>query len=78
MLFRGMKMIGDYGEFEGENLRGFTFPLGGIGTGHFCIGGDGGFRQWQIFNQVNHIADLPGTFLAIRTRSGREEPKKPG
>ncbi|MBU7004371.1 MAG: hypothetical protein HXS50_02305 [Theionarchaea archaeon] len=68
-------MIDDYGIYEGDYLCGVTFPLGGIGTGHFCIGGDGGFRQWQIFNQVNHIADLPGTFLAVRTRRGREEPR---
>ena len=52
-----------------------AFPLGGIGTGHFCICGDGGFRQWQIINQVNHVAYLPGTFLAIRTRSKRGKPE---
>ncbi len=59
--------------YEGEALRALAFPLGGIGTGHFCICGDGGFRQWQIFNQVNHLAYLPGTFLAIRVwRAGSE------
>ena len=61
--------------YEGAALRALAFPLGGIGTGHFCICGDGGFRQWQIFNQVNHLAYLPGTFLAIRTWKRGQEPK---
>ncbi len=61
--------------YEGPALRALAFPLGGIGTGHFCICGDGGFRQWQIFNQVNHLAYLPGTFLAISTCRRGQEPK---
>ena len=65
----------EFGVYTGEHLRAVSFPLGGIGTGHLCMGGDGGFRQWQVFNQVNHLASLPGTFLAIRTQRGREEPR---
>ena len=44
-------------------------PMGGIGTGNFAIAGDGTLRQWQIFNQVNHTAYLPGTFFGIRLQS---------
>jgi len=60
--------------YEGDRLRAFAFPLGGIGTGHFCLSGDGGFRQWQIFNEVNHMAYLPDTFLSVRVRRAHEEP----
>ncbi|WP_246531197.1 GH116 family glycosyl-hydrolase [Streptomyces bathyalis] len=41
-------------------------PLGGVGCGHVAVCGDGSLRQWQLFNQVNHRADLPGTFFALR------------
>jgi non-lysosomal glucosylceramidase len=41
-------------------------PLGGIGTGQVSICGDGGLRQWQIFNQVNHLGFVPDTFFALR------------
>lgn len=60
--------------YKGERLRAIAFPLGGIGTGHFCLRGDGSLSQWQIFNQVNHLAHLPGTFMAVRTESEGEEP----
>ncbi len=60
--------------YEGTNLRAVAFPVGGIGTGHFCILGDGSFHQWQIFNEVNHQAYLPHSFLAIRTKRSWEDP----
>jgi uncharacterized protein (DUF608 family) len=50
-------------------------PLGGIGTGHFCLFGDGSFRQWQIFNVIHHLAFLPGTFFALSVKNPRGEPK---
>lgn len=58
--------------YRGEALRAVALPLGGIGTGNLAIAGDGTLRQWQIFNQVNHTAFLPGTFFAIRTQGGRQ------
>ncbi|MDN5558848.1 MAG: non-lysosomal glucosylceramidase, partial [Ruaniaceae bacterium] len=30
------------------------------------IGPDGGLRQWQLPNSVNHLGDAPGSFFAIR------------
>lgn len=53
--------------YVGEHLRHIAMPLGGIGTGQVAIGGDGGLRQWQLFNQANHLAFVPDSFFAIRT-----------
>ncbi len=52
-----------------------NMPLGGIGTGHFCLCGDGSLRQWQIFNNINHLAFLPGTFFALSVRKPDGESK---
>ncbi|GAB4349312.1 MAG: non-lysosomal glucosylceramidase [Candidatus Abyssubacteria bacterium] len=51
--------------YSGKKLTAFAFPLGGIGTGHVVMGGDGGLRQWQIFNNVNHSAHVPYSFFAL-------------
>ncbi len=57
--------------YHGESLRAVAMPMGGLGTGNFALAGDGTLRQWQIFNQVNHTAYLPGTFFAVRTQAAR-------
>jgi len=46
-------------------------PLGGIGTGTIALCGDGSLRQWQIHNQVNHLACVPHSFFAVWTRPVR-------
>jgi len=46
-------------------LRHVAMPLGGIGAGQIALGGDGGLRQWQIHNQVNHLGFVPDSFFAI-------------
>jgi uncharacterized protein (DUF608 family) len=51
--------------YRGEALRAVTLPLGGIGTGTVALAGDGGLRQWQIVNNVNHDAHIPNSFFAI-------------
>ena len=50
-----------------EKLRCVAMPLGGIGT--IALGGDGLLKQWQITNTVNHLAFVPNSFFAVRTRS---------
>ncbi len=52
----------------GESLRCVGFPLGGIGTGNIALAGDGGLRQWQIWNTSNHDAHLPDSFFALHFR----------
>jgi uncharacterized protein (DUF608 family) len=48
------------------DLRCIAMPLGGIGTGHLCICGDGSLRQWQISNNIQHVAYVPFGFFALR------------
>ena len=40
-------------------------PLGGLGTGSIALCGDGSLRQWQITNQINHLACVPHSFFAV-------------
>ncbi len=56
--------------YSGERLRAVAMPMGGIGTGSFSLAGDGTLRQWEIFNQVNHTAYVPGTFFGVRVKAG--------
>ena len=56
--------------YSGESLRAIAMPIGGIGAGNLSLAGDGTLRQWQVFNQVNHTAYLPGTFFGVRVQSG--------
>ncbi|GAB4560730.1 MAG: non-lysosomal glucosylceramidase [Anaerolineae bacterium] len=62
--------------YRGEHLRAVAMPLGGIGTGTIALAGDGSLRQWQIHNQINHLACVPHSFFAVWTRRARppEEP----
>nr|BFE55624.1 hypothetical protein GCM10020063_001500 [Dactylosporangium thailandense] len=52
--------------------RHIALPLGGIGTGSFAIGADGGLRQWQLTTIGNHLGTLPNSFFALRV--ARTEP----
>lgn len=54
--------------YRGENLRAVAMPLGGIGTGSVALCGDGSLRQWQLCNNVNHVAQVPHSFFAIRAQ----------
>ena len=60
---------------EGKALRAVSFPLGGIGAGQLAICGDGGFRQWQIFNNINHVAHVPLSFFAVRAARKNAKPQ---
>src|SRR3712207_6587845 len=55
--------------YRGVRLRHVAMPLGGVGAGHVALGGDGGLRQWQLHNQVNHRGFVPDSFFAIRATS---------
>ena len=30
------------------------------------MAGDGGLRQWQVVNEVNHVGHVPDSFFAIK------------
>jgi uncharacterized protein (DUF608 family) len=60
-----LKTIREALTYRGEALRAVALPLGGIGTGTVALAGDGGLRQWQIANNVNHDAHIPNSFFAI-------------
>ncbi|MGD9495149.1 MAG: GH116 family glycosyl-hydrolase [Armatimonadota bacterium] len=68
----GAQAMGPAGRtvYRGPSLRAVAMPMGGIGAGNFALAGDGTLRQWQIHNQVNHTAFLPGTFFAVRAQRG--------
>lgn len=57
--------------YSDETLRHLAVPLGGIGTGNVSLGGEGGLRQWQLFNQINHRAFVPDSFFAARWSAGQ-------
>lgn len=37
-----------------------------IGGGNIALAGDGGLRQWQISNEVNHSGIAPDSFFAVK------------
>jgi non-lysosomal glucosylceramidase len=57
--------------YQGDALRAVTMPLGGLGTGSIALCGDGSLRQWQIVNQINHLACVPHSFFAVWARCQR-------
>lgn len=57
--------------YRNEALRAVAMPLGGIGTGSIALAGDGSLRQWQIHNQVNHVACVPHSFFAVWAKPER-------
>lgn len=56
--------------YSGDTAGDVAMPLGGIGSGHVSICGDGAVRQWQIFNRVNDACVVPDSFFAIRAKAG--------
>jgi uncharacterized protein (DUF608 family) len=60
--------------YEGERLSAISFSLGGIGAGQVALCGDGGLRQWQIFNNINHTAHVPFSFFGIYAKRAGARP----
>ena len=54
--------------YEGPYLQEIAFPLGGIGTGSFCLGGRADFRDFELFNFPDKGCKPPYTFFALRAQ----------
>lgn len=54
--------------YEGPYLQEIAFPLGGIGTGSFCLGGRADFRDFELFNCPDKGCKPPYTFFALRAQ----------
>ncbi len=65
---KSLVRLGPQRTFSGRSLSTISFPLGGIGTGSVGLGGDGGLRDWQIFNRPNHGWYAPKTFPVVWAR----------
>ncbi|WP_432972958.1 GH116 family glycosyl hydrolase [Dactylosporangium sp. CA-233914] len=55
--------------YTADARRAVAFPLGGLGTGHVALCGDGALRQWQLGGPPNHAGLLPDSFFALRVSS---------
>lgn len=53
-------------EYRGEKRNEISFPIGGIGSGCIGLGGDGRFREWEIFNRPNKNTLLGFSHIAIK------------
>lgn len=56
-------------EYRGDKRNEISFPIGGIGSGCIGLGGDGRFREWEIFNRPNKNTLLGFSHLAIRAEA---------
>ncbi len=56
--------------YRGEHTREISFPLGGIGTGCLGLGGDGRFKEWEIFNRPNKGGLNGFSHFAVKAETG--------
>lgn len=75
--------------YRGEYQKEISFPLGGIGSGCIGLGGDGRFREWEIFNRpakgklngFSHLAikaEMDGRVVDARVMQGDLQPPYTG
>ncbi len=60
--------------YSGDALLDVHMPLGGIGSEHVSISGDGAVRQWCIFNRVNEGCVVPHSFFAVWAKAKHKSP----
>ncbi len=58
--------------YTGHELDDLAFPMGGVGSGHISLCGDGAIRQWEFFGHTNDNCVVPNSFFAVRTTNGDE------
>jgi len=63
------------GPFEGKNLDKIAFPIGGIGSGMFCLEGSGAISHMSVRNTMEFFHE-PMVFPAIYINDGKESTAK--
>ncbi|MDR1720078.1 MAG: hypothetical protein LBR67_08200 [Dysgonamonadaceae bacterium] len=53
--------------YEGENLNRIAFPIGGLGSGMFCLNGDGSISNMSVRHQPD-VFNAPCMFAALHVR----------
>jgi uncharacterized protein (DUF608 family) len=57
------------GAYDGQNLERLTFPIGGLGSGMFCLTGTGAFTSFS-FRHIAEVFNEPFVFSAISVKDG--------
>ncbi len=55
------------GEYAGDNLNRVAFPIGGIGSGMFCLEGNGSFSHVSVRNKPD-VYNSPFLFAALSVK----------
>ncbi|MDW8289391.1 MAG: GH116 family glycosyl-hydrolase [Armatimonadota bacterium] len=58
--------------YDAEHLREIAMPVGGIGTGFFCLGGKGQLTDWQLMSRPHRGWRPAYAHLLLWTRQGAE------
>ncbi len=58
--------------YDAQHLREIAMPVGGIGTGFFCLGGRGQLTDWQLMSRPHRGWRPMYSHLALWTRQGNE------
>ena len=59
------------GTYEGQNLERVAFPVGGLGSGMFCVEGSGALSHFSIQNRPD-VWNAPVAFSAISVKGAKE------
>ncbi|GIV19864.1 MAG: hypothetical protein KatS3mg023_1615 [Armatimonadota bacterium] len=58
--------------YDAQHLREIAMPVGGIGTGFFCLGGKGQLTDWQLMSRPHRGWRPMYAHLMLWTRQGTE------
>src|SRR5688572_6311771 len=62
---KNVKVLRRYNDvYQGDFLKRVAFPIGGIGTGMFCLEGSGAISHMSVRGKPD-VFNEPGTFAAI-------------
>ncbi len=61
--------------FDADHLRDIAMPIGGIGTGFFCLGGGAQLIDWQLMSRPNRGWKPMYAHFVAWSKAGGEAPK---